>query len=314
MTSALLADSQAIVKNIIFTLARIQTINPDALYYILLEGTDRLEGVFSHAHTQDHACNFDTLQLSQKLSIGAEINAIFQHYPELDHGHVWCNLVNVHGVDHINPKSWQGNVRVGDVDISKEYFAGRDQANGLLEEELHWEPTNFDSLFSKPDFDHLHPGGIYIGTHPSDLEEPKNRDDLDEDCALEGGLLDIATAQLIAEAESNVPEKGNNFGNEDINSNPDDDLVQAFTVTKNLIDEIDPCNSVDQLAQNERVIAGSDILNPSPIEIVHSQYLEINGKMEYKPDVVASILGGADGKKVLSWLMRAAGLTIEASL
>lgn len=36
--------------------------------------------------------------------------------------------------------------------------------------------------------------------------------------------------------------------------------------------------------------------------------------MEYKPDVVASILGGPDGKKVLSHPMRAAGLTIEASL
>lgn len=41
MSSALFADSQAIVKNIIFTIARLQTTVPaDFPYYILLEGTD----------------------------------------------------------------------------------------------------------------------------------------------------------------------------------------------------------------------------------------------------------------------------------
>ena len=152
LTSALLADSQAIVKNIIFTLARMQTINPDASYYVLLEGTDRLEGVFSHARTHDHARNFDILQLAQKLSIGAEINSIFQRYPDLDRGHVRRNLINVRGVDHINPKSWLGNVRVGDVDIQKEYLSGRDQANELLVNEINWTPTDFDSLFNCPGY------------------------------------------------------------------------------------------------------------------------------------------------------------------
>ena len=330
LTSALLADSQAIVKNIIFTLACIQTINPDANYYILLEGTDRLEGVFSHARTQDHARNFDTLQLAQKLSIGAEINAIFQRYPELDHGHVRRNLVNVRGVDHVNPKSWLGNVRVGDVDIQKEYFAGREQTNQMLIEELHWSPTDFDNLFSNPDFDHLRPGGIYIGTRPADLEESRNRDDLDDDSLLEGGLLDIATAQLIIEsqAESNIVKGDNENDSESDNDNrKDEDLETEFESEsedgnielegqENLAADgaSDPRNNVDHAAQNEKVVAESDILNPLPTEIINSQYLKINGKMEYKPDVVASILGGPDGKKVLSRPMRAAGLTIEASL
>jgi hypothetical protein len=314
LTSALLANSQAIVKNIIFTLARIQTINPDAVYYILHEGTDRLEGVFSHARTQDHARNFDTLQLAQKLSIGAEINAIFQRYPELDRGHVRRNLVNVRGVDHVNPKSWLGNVRVGDVDIQKEYFAGRDKANQMLIEGLHWSRTDFDHLFSKPDFDHLRPGGIYIGTRPSDLEESRNRDDLDDDSLLlEGGLLDIATAQLIVEAdsESNIAKEDNeNDSDNDDGKDSEDDLdtenengdIEAqdnFAPFANLTAEVDPRDNVDHAAQITKVVAESDILNPSLTEIIHSQYLKINGKMEYKPDVVASILGGPDGKKCL---------------
>ena len=328
LTSALLADSQAIIKNIFFTLARIQTINPDANYFILHEGTDRLEGVFSHARTQDHARNFDTLQLAQKLSIGAEINAIFQRYPELDRGHVRRNLVNVSGVDHVNPKSWLGNVRVGDVDIKKEYFAGRDQANQMIIGELHWSPTDFDHLFSNPDFDHLRPGGIYIGTRPSDLKESQDRDDLD-DGLLNGGLLDIATSQLIAEAESNIAKDDNENDNEngsDIDANDnlndlDTENENGNMESQNIFDPlatvsamVDPCDEVDHAEQNAEVVVESDILNPLPTNIIHSQYLNINGKMEYKPDVVASILGGPDGKKVLSRPMRAAGLTIEASL
>lgn len=61
-------------------------------YYILFEGKYYLENVFSQAHTQDHACNFDILQLAHKLSIGAEIDAIFQQYPDLYCGHLRHNL------------------------------------------------------------------------------------------------------------------------------------------------------------------------------------------------------------------------------
>lgn len=62
-------------------------------YYILFEGTDRLENVFSQVRTQDHARNVDILQLAQKLSIGAEIDAILQRHPDLDQGHIRRNLL-----------------------------------------------------------------------------------------------------------------------------------------------------------------------------------------------------------------------------
>ena len=49
----LYADSP--VKNIIFTIARMQVMDPNLLFYILLEGTDWLEGLFGDCRTQDHA-------------------------------------------------------------------------------------------------------------------------------------------------------------------------------------------------------------------------------------------------------------------
>ena len=195
LTSTLFADSQAIVKNIIFVVARLQIIDPDTKYFMLLEGTDRLEGVFSHARTHDHARNFDILQLVHKLSIGAEVNAIFERYPDLDRGHARRNLVGAQGVDHINPKSWIGNVRVGDVDLEREYFAGRDEANRLLVQQFgEGEAIDFDSLFSDPEVDHLRPRKKYIGSRvdgdqvdPGDLEFAPP--DLDDDLGIAEGVL-----------------------------------------------------------------------------------------------------------------------------
>lgn len=60
ITTPLYADSQAVVKNIMFTAARLRLIDENLKYYILFEGTDRLEGVFSSARTHDHARNFDS--------------------------------------------------------------------------------------------------------------------------------------------------------------------------------------------------------------------------------------------------------------
>jgi hypothetical protein len=87
LTGALYADSQAIVKNIIFCIAQLQLIDGNLKFYIILEGTDHLETIFSDVCTQDHSQNFDVLQLSQKLSVGAAISATFEWHPDLDHGH-----------------------------------------------------------------------------------------------------------------------------------------------------------------------------------------------------------------------------------
>ncbi|KAJ7772155.1 hypothetical protein B0H14DRAFT_2402175 [Mycena olivaceomarginata] len=108
MTNPLFMDSQLVVKNIIVTIARMQTLNPNLKFYIILEGTDRLEGVFCDTRTMDHARNFDIEQLSQKLGLGALINATFQRNPDLDRGHRRLKLSGALGIDHVNPKSWIG--------------------------------------------------------------------------------------------------------------------------------------------------------------------------------------------------------------
>ena len=117
LTNALYADTQATVKNIIFTVAQMKAVDPDKDLYVLLEGTDQLEGLFGDCQTQDHARNFDIEQLGQKFGVATLIHSTMQCNPDLDTGHHRLSLKNVTGIDHINPKSWQGKVKVGDVDL-----------------------------------------------------------------------------------------------------------------------------------------------------------------------------------------------------
>ena len=77
MTSALYADSQAIVKNIIFTVAWLQLLDTSMDYYILFEGTDHFENFFSHVRTQDHACNFKFNNYPIKSVLGQRLMPSF---------------------------------------------------------------------------------------------------------------------------------------------------------------------------------------------------------------------------------------------
>ncbi|KAI0729017.1 hypothetical protein C8Q72DRAFT_761808, partial [Fomitopsis betulina] len=136
MTGALYADSQAIVKNIIFTTLQLQLLDEDIPFYIIFEGTDRLETLFGDCRTQDHSRNFDILQLCQKLIIAAQISLIFEHNPDLDRGHRRLDLKDAKGIDHANPRSWIGDVRVGQVDVVSEWARGRGNAQRLIEKYL----------------------------------------------------------------------------------------------------------------------------------------------------------------------------------
>lgn len=59
LTNTLYADTQATVKNIIFTVAQIKEVDPEKALYILLEETDQLEELFEDCKTQDYGRNFD---------------------------------------------------------------------------------------------------------------------------------------------------------------------------------------------------------------------------------------------------------------
>jgi hypothetical protein len=179
LTGAPYADSQAIVKNIMFCTARLQLVDKDLKFFIIHEGTDRLEIIFSDVRTQDHSRNFDVLELSQKLSSAAAISTIFERYPDLDRGHRRLDLKDATGNDRINPTSWLGNVRVGDVELSAEWTNGQRDANSLLEEYFGVSAhVDFHALWSsKPGLDLLRPldPTSYVGSQYCPNDECSER-------------------------------------------------------------------------------------------------------------------------------------------
>jgi hypothetical protein len=198
LTSALYADTQATVKNIIFTVARMQRVDTKKALYLLLEGTDRLEGLFGDCRTQDHSRNFDIEQLGQKLGVATLIHSTMQRNQDLDMGHRRLSLKNTMGVDHINPKSWRGTVKVGDIDLNIVWKKGELKAKSIFEG-YYKSRINFDKQFSKDNHDLLRPEGDYVGVNysPNDARsEEENPDPLSHYTnSMSAGTLELPEAE-----------------------------------------------------------------------------------------------------------------------
>ena len=103
-----------------------------------------------------------------------------QRNPDLDVGHRCLSLKNTTGVDHINPKSWQGNVKVGGIDLKAVWKTGQLEAEKLFKS-FYGSKINFDDWFSKDGRDLLRPNGDYVGVSysPNDARsEEENHEPL----------------------------------------------------------------------------------------------------------------------------------------
>ncbi|THH30616.1 hypothetical protein EUX98_g3584 [Antrodiella citrinella] len=184
MTGALYADSQAIVKSIILNILRFQLLHPDLPFYCILEGTDLLERLFGDVRTQTHSRNGDVLQIAEKLSIAAGIQAIYERNPDLDRGHQRLTLKDAKGIDHINPKSWDADVHVGSVNIAAAWGEAQARANAILEANFGSDAcVNFATAFPRgSNFDLLRPKGVYVGVHWN--EDDRRTEDVEAESVL----------------------------------------------------------------------------------------------------------------------------------
>ena len=164
MTSALYADSQAIVKDIYFCVAKQKLLDPHANFYIIHCGTDRLETDFCLARTQNHHRNFDILDLAGKLATSSVIDSIYARNPMLDAGSRRLKVTGVVGVDHLNLRSWVGDVNVEKVSLQWCWEEGRKQASSLISSVYPGAPVvDFKAMFCFSDCDLLRPRGSCVG-------------------------------------------------------------------------------------------------------------------------------------------------------
>ena len=303
MTGALYADSQAIVKNIIITLSRLQEVDPDLPFYIIFEGTDRLEGIFSDCRTQDHSRNFDVHQLSQKLSTGAVIQSIFERNSDLDRGHRRLNLKDAMGIDHVNPKSWEGNVRVGDVDVGLQWAKGQQIAKQELIDYFgataSSESFDFTRIFDEKDIDLLRPLGSFVGVQ----ETP---DDMRTEQVEQGSAIDAHQRRASGlPVEDNQPEVVQSSG----------PVEGQLTSSDNNTEEITDGLDIDDFFPDiPRESDASDSLSNTTVTettSLQTQYLDFEGRKFLKSSLVTALLTPYDSRKVTMRTLRARGVTIR---
>lgn len=167
-------DIQSTIKSIYFCVVKQQELDINSSFYIIQAGTDRLENQFGIYRLMHNSRNFDILQLSQRASTSVETTRILGEYPDLDRGHTRLKIRGV-GVDHLNTKTWEGNVCVKDVSALTCWNLGRRLArNKFKQYNVDFEEHLDISALKQADIDLLRPFGSYIGLDEASLEPPSS--------------------------------------------------------------------------------------------------------------------------------------------
>jgi hypothetical protein len=124
--SLMFKDLILLVKNAYFCVAKAKIHSPYSNFYLILNGTDRLESTFGVVQLMvGNDANADVLTLGYHLSHAVECLNIFSEHPAWDcgprHLHL-CGIEDGNGdmlskSDHITPDSWEGNVNVQHVSL-----------------------------------------------------------------------------------------------------------------------------------------------------------------------------------------------------
>jgi hypothetical protein len=272
------ADSQATVKNIIFTIARIQNINGNLRASLDCDGTDRLEVVFSGVRTLDHATNVDCMQLGQKMGIGASKEAIYMRNSDLDCGHKRLNTTHLtgRGIDHKRPSDWADElVTANTVCLEDAWAKGRMLAEEIMSSEIFdgQELVDFSTYFEgrEDTHDFLRLNGKYTG-----MGDPDHNSDRSEARKPFRSLYD------------------NNYDGEetgsDTDSDYDNDLYQDLSVFPQPgIPTDSPMTSEHDLVEsvNKLPVLVSDSSDPT---YKFSHYVKVDGKQVLKTSRVPAVL------------------------
>lgn len=114
MSYQLYYDTQTMVKNAFFCLAKQQSLDPYAPFFLGDVGDDPLEILFGRTRMiggHNSACSY--AQALDHLGAVKDIDGVFKHHSELDPGHHQLKLTCREGVDHINWEIWKGDIISG---------------------------------------------------------------------------------------------------------------------------------------------------------------------------------------------------------
>ncbi|KAK0467600.1 hypothetical protein IW261DRAFT_1612940 [Armillaria novae-zelandiae] len=214
-------DTQSMVKNVYFTVAKAQWDRPLGKCHIILLGTDSEEKVFGQCRTMKGGdSGNDQLQLTNRLNGTENCVKILEEHPNWGGQSRRLKIQTLQNqgseisrrMDHLNPRSWEGDVMLQNVTLLRCWKEGRYQAEKDLEASNLSPP--FESMEEVGGFDILCPFG--------------NQKIILVDGALSVGELDEAEDEILLTSTTG-PEKETNNSLDSSNDGGELDLDDLCT-------------------------------------------------------------------------------------
>ena len=164
MSNQLYGDSQVMVKNAFFYLAKQILADPRLPVLLTLSGDDRLENLFGRVRMQGaHNCSVDLKTLMDRLAAAMDLCRIFSVHPSWDQGHRRLNYSRMEHCDHLKPSAWKGDIAAQSCDPQSAWFSGRSRAESILKS--YHVTADYRDIFIHNDIDMLRPfpDGLYPG-------------------------------------------------------------------------------------------------------------------------------------------------------
>jgi hypothetical protein len=216
LPTPLYIDIMIMIKNVFFCVAKAKVDDPDGSFWIILLGTDRLETLFGIMRTTvGNDANLDLLQLVLRLTGCTEIANILAKFPHwqktprrLKLPMVSRDLKEVPDqADHINPRSWRGDVSNKHASLLTSWRCGRK----IIEDKYPFASTILEAAGCNLDVSVLAPFGSLLVNKAlddddnEDEDEPSTNPDPDSGTGL--CAVEDAAAEAIAQVQGNVIER-----------------------------------------------------------------------------------------------------------
>ncbi|KAG1753401.1 hypothetical protein EDB19DRAFT_1824124 [Suillus lakei] len=238
MSYQLYYDTQTMVKNAFFCLAKQQSLDPHAPFFLGDVGDDPLEILFGCMRMiggHNSACSY--AQALDRLGTAKDIDGVFKCHPELDPGHHQLKLTCQEGVDHINWEIWKGNIISGQCDLPLAWHKGHDDALSILiTSQLAPAHYSFMELFSTREVDMLRPfsQNKYLGVSTDDkLEDTSHVPEVPLPIPVPPPIQSLET--VLSNKEEELPNEQQPLLGELMGSENDEEIMLMFQEA--LIDE-----------------------------------------------------------------------------
>lgn len=174
MSNQLYGDSQCMVKNAIFCIAKQQALDPSRLFHLFELGDDRLERLFGRLRmlgAHDSGMRFN--QGIDRLGHAVDIDAALARNPDLDSGQRRLKVTRTEALDHLNVASWRGDACVGNVSLPEAWAAGRRAAEDTIRRsQMPAGSGDFEEIFRDGSIDLLCPfeAGKFPGVDEDEVD------------------------------------------------------------------------------------------------------------------------------------------------